>query len=452
MSKHKDFLKTLNLNDTKDWDLVKDDVLLLSDLLSFNLFPHEKLNDIPLKFFESPLFCLKMFSYYTPPIDKINPKFFEDENFLIEIASKHPYNIKHIPLQHITPKLIKWYIDVHSNQKEYIKYIPLSQIDEECAIKILDRNTKDYSYIAKKFTNLSFYQSLSERVISSIYQKLPADIKSNFDILKKSISLNPSNYSFAPESFYNPNDFKQLIDINPLVYKHAPTSLKDDFECAFLAVSKDISNLEYLGKLKFDLEFFIVCHNSFSTQLSGYYYCFGQKIFSDTACVNLILDNLIENDNIHLLVEPVISNPEIMFKTIKFMPKNYQYIGEKLIEDTEFFNSIQYSLKNLSSQFPTKYIWADMHEELIQNIPQDSLNSVPFLHNLFLSNKDNFLLHVYPLIVNSNAPLILDINNLKLTNVEQFSEFFSRFEHQKELIQKINDLDLLKKDKIHKKI
>lgn len=447
MSKHKDFLKTLNLNEKKDWDLVKNNLILLSDLLTFNLFPQEKLKDIPEHFFNNPIFCLKVLSYYNPPFEKINEKFFEDPNFLMEIASKYPYNLKNIPAKYINIDLINWYIDIHSNQRDFMKYIPLEQIDENCAIKILNNNTKDYHFISNKFSNISFYNKLPDNIISSIYSKLPIDIKKDQSILERALINTPSNFSFAPSKFYNDKSFADLLKINPLIYKHAPTELKNNFENSLFAVTKNLSNLEYLDNLRFDLEFFIACQNNLSTQLSEYYQFFGKNIFADEFCVNLILDNLIENDKINLLEEPVISNPEIMIKTIKYTPKNYKYIGKNLLYDTEFFNKIQYVLLDLSQKFPTQYIWADKHEELIKNIPHQALNDSSFLYNLFLSNKNNFLLHIFPIISNTGVPLIEDIKELQIYSFEQFNTFFARFEHQKELEKKINDINILKKEK-----
>lgn len=452
MSKHKDFLKNLNLLESEDWDLVKNNLLLISDLLTFNLFPQEKLKDIPDHFFDSPIFCLKVLSYYNPPTEKIRKEFFADYNFLMEVASKHPYNLKFIPSEYIGADLINWYIEIHSNQKDYIKYIPLEQMDESCAIKILTNNPKDYSFVAKKFTDISFYRNLSEHVLSSIYPKLPQNIKEDEEILKSSIMSVPSNFSFAPSQFYNDKFFSHLLEINPLIYKHAPTELKNNFANSLLAVTKNITNLEHLDKLRGDLEFFIACHHNLSSKISGYYQFFDKNIFSDEACVNLILDNLIETDKIDLLEEPVISNPEIMLKAIKFTPKNYKYIGEKLINNIDFFNSIQYTLRELSNKEPTSYIWSNMHEELIQNIPEECLNDVNFLNNLFLSNKNNFILHIFPIISISNAPLIEDLKDLQIHSLEQFSDFFSRFEHQKELEKKINEMNLIKQSKIAKKI
>lgn len=432
------------------------DIMIMTDLLSKSSFPQEKLKDIPDDFFKSPIFCLKVLSFYNPPIHKIPTIFFQDPIFLMEIAEKYPYNLKNIDSSYITPSFINWYINNSHHKKDYLKYLPLEQLTEELAIKIITITPNSYSYIQDKFTNLEFFKKLPINKLAKIYSLLPESIRNNKSILADIIVDNPQCYEHIGRELNNPLVFKDLVNINPLIYKYSSDNIRNNFNCALLAISQEASLLQDISSLSNDLEFFIACHNSLHEKIYPYLKYFSGKIYSDPACVNLVLDNLIESKRIHLLQEPVISDPEIMFKVVTTNPQNYKYIGIKLQNNIAFFNHVHYGLKEKSANEPLRYIYFQLKTSLIENIPEKSLDDIEFIINLFETNKDDFTLHIFPIISKANTPLIQELKEVHTNATVMFDEYFSKFKHQKELEKKLIQLEqekeLLKKEKSSKKI
>lgn len=435
-----DYLKSLNFNNPDDWKLISGDILLAAELINQSLFPENKIQDLPNRFFTSSLFCLKVFSYYHPPLNKINFDIFNDEILLMDLSNKYPYALKHVPSQYITQNFLSWYITNNYSNKDYLKYIKLDNLTEELAHLIIEKSPSSFSYIKDKFTYLDFYQNIPSHSLAKIYDIVPDVVRKNFDILKKVISKNPTCYMAADPEFFSFDYFKELANINPYILKHSPISIKNNFECALFAIIKEPSLLEETNLLNNDLEFFFACQNNLKEKIHPYLQYFSRKIFSDAACVRLVLDNLILSNRIGLLEEPVTSDPEIMFSVISKHPKNFQYVSDNLAVDVTFFNRLQYNLKELSLHEPMNYIWFDMFQELIENIPDTSLNDTDFVINLYFTNPDHFTQFIYPIISKHNTDFMNTLKEFHVSANINFNDFFLKYKHEKELFEQLKNI------------
>ncbi len=150
---------------------------------------------------------------------------------------------------HATLALINFYVDSD--------IIRLGLTKDHNVFTVLNINIQ--TYLSNSYLNASKLIDIN----SLLFQFIPADLKTNTQLIKIALTKNPRVYTYLPECITgNIINIRKLIDINPFIIQFFPEELKQNRSLLMYAINKDGLVLKYINKI----DIFQICNAIISNE------------------------------------------------------------------------------------------------------------------------------------------------------------------------------------------